>query len=313
MWHICEESALSERHHLQGELSGIDTTNWEDNLKEYAKNLVKRYPLQQEEINKWYRICKLHFPIYVRYWKKHPDQDKLEPIVQEEVFRIPYLLPSGRTVFLRGKWDSVDEIGSGPNKGVWLQENKTKSEIDGNKLERQLTFDLQSMFYSVALTQWLKENDLTKSRKYVGVRYNVVRRPLSGGRGTIKQHKPSKSNPQGETEDEYYSRLYDILDGCPEEYFARWNVPIPLTEINKFRKECLDPVLEQLCDWYNWVSNNPDPWTIVRGSNGIHWRHPYGIYNPMDEGGFSDMDNYLATGNKVGLEDAVLFRELLDG
>ncbi len=310
MWHVCEEAYLD---YQEG--------SWQEALRDYAKNLYKSYPLQHQEITKWYKVCLIHFPIYLKYWEKHPDQNKLQPLVEEEVFVVNYKLPSGRTVILRGKWDSVDEIESGPNKGVWLKENKTKSEIDSIKLERQLTFDLQSMFYSVALVEWLKTNSLTK-RRYVGVRYNVIRRPLSGGKGTIKQHKPSKSCPQGETEEEYYNRLQDILESCPDEYFARWNVLIPLSEINKFREQCLNPVLEQLCDWYQHMVNcckggeNPftnEPYHIDGPRTPIHWRHPFGVYNPMDEGNNSDLDNYLDTGNMVGLVRVnTLFRELED-
>ena len=45
--------------------------------------------------------------------------------------------------------------------------------------------------------------------------------------------------------------------------------------------------------------------------SGIHWREPYGIYDPVREGGVGDLDEYLETGNRVGLVRATtLFPEL---
>ena len=68
-------------------------------------------------------------------------------MLQEQVCDVPYNLPSGRVVRLRGKFDSVDLIDG----GIYLQENKTKGDIDKIQVERQLSFDLQTLMYSVAL------------------------------------------------------------------------------------------------------------------------------------------------------------------
>jgi hypothetical protein len=32
-----------------------------------------------------------------------------------------------------------------------------------------------------------------------------------------------------------------------------------------------------------------------------HWQHPFGVYNVLDEGGSSDLDNYLESGTEIGL------------
>lgn len=98
MWHICEE-ALAIRQ------------SWEKPLKDYAVCLGARYPNDRWEIEKWYNVCKVTFPIYVKYWEKHRDEKKRTPVFQEKVFKVPYELPSGRTVYLRGKFDAVDIIG----------------------------------------------------------------------------------------------------------------------------------------------------------------------------------------------------------
>jgi hypothetical protein len=74
--------------------------------------------------------------------------------------------------------------------------------------------------------------------------------------------------------------------------------------------------LEQLCDWWEWVKDNPDPWEkgIISGKaacGGIHWRTPYGFYNVLAEGGSTELDEYLASGSELGLErTSKLFREL---
>ena len=84
---------------------------------------------------------------------------------------------------MRGKWDSVDYIG----KRVYLQENKTKGDIDEQAIRHNLHFDLQTMLYMTALTEELEP------QKIAGVRYNVIRRPLSGGKGSIRPHAEKNS------------------------------------------------------------------------------------------------------------------------
>ena len=46
-------------------------------------------------------------------------------------------------------------------------------------------------------------------------------------------------------------------------------------------------------------------------SEALTWRHPFGSVNWLDEGGSSDLDEYLATGSTVGLRQVEeLFPEL---
>lgn len=146
MWHACEE-VHSKQDGEQG---------WEENLKATAVNFAKMFSLQQDEVNKWYNVCKVLFPIYVDYWAKDKEQREKTPLLQEYAFNVPYVLPSGRTVHLRGKFDAVDLIGKGKTAGIWLQENKTKSEIDEERIRRQLKFDIQVMFYLIALEELRK-------------------------------------------------------------------------------------------------------------------------------------------------------------
>jgi hypothetical protein len=293
MWHTCEEAVASEEV-------------WLEPLLNYSKTLLKKYPLQREQIGHWYNVCKLQFQLYLEHYSKQKERRKIQPLLQEESFEVPYLLPSGRTVLMRGKWDRVDIVGSGAKKFIRLGEHKTKGQINDQQIERQLSFDLQTMYYLTALDTYTTTKKLPKVR---GILYNVVRRPLSGGKGSIRRHKGTKKNPQGESLEAFYGRLGAIIGEAPEEFFYRWDVEISEADITKFKTEFLTPQLESLVDWWEWVSS---PEGLADSfANPIHHRHPYGVYNTMNEGRQGDIDEYLATGSTVGLTRAkTLFPEL---
>lgn len=331
MWHVCEEALASEKRHF-GEVVG--TTLREDILKKYAQQLCRRFPYHQEEVEKWYSCCRVQFPEYVKYWSKHPDVANRTPLLSEQTFDVPYHLPSGRTVRLRGKWDSVDLVDG----KVWLQENKSKSEVDGDLIQRQLRFDLQTMAYLVALEQTWKGNCPMEAlgSKIAGVRYNVVRRPLSGGKGTIVRSKGTqgskcpkckgvpiycpKCNGTGrvggkpeETKEDYYERLRQYIAAEPETYFFRWRVEVSPADVARFRRQCLDPILEQLCDWWEFIAAaGSNPWVFDKGEyHAAHYRFPYGVWNPLTDGNGTDLDHLLDEGSTVGLAKVEnLFPEL---
>lgn len=298
MWHLCEEALAAN-------------CLWVAKLEDHCNLLVRRFPLDQEQIGHWYNVCKTQFPIYVEHWSKHPDVKKRVPLMQEQVFDVSYKLPSGRTVRLRGKFDSVDLIDG----GVWLQENKTKGDVDIQMIQRQLTFDLQTMLYLIAL-EAMNPKFTNKGLKWDktpirGVRYNVVRRPLSGGKGTIVRHKPTKSNPQGESWEEYYVRLGQVIRENADHFFQRWNTEIMSGDIKRFQRECLDPILENVCCWYDHVSGRLNPEELGYGVPPFNWRHPFGVdLNIINEYG-GDTDAYLDTGSMTGLRRVdTLFTEL---
>lgn len=328
LWHVCEEAHANN-------------TDFQQPLKDYAAKLCGQYRMQQEQVSHWYNVCKTQFPVYVKYWEKHPDVKDRTPIAQELVFNVPYTLPSGRVVRLRGKFDSIDLIGKGKNAAIWLQENKAKGEVDEQQLKRQLSFDLQSMIYIIALQEDFNRGTLlsriacaagygnpasaeeaAKKNGIAGVRYNVIRRPLSGGAGSIRQHKPSKQNPRGESSEEFYDRLRkDVLEPNAAEFFFRWNVNISESDIQEFKRQTLHPVLENLCDDYEWweacYRTGLDPYDYQTRQDTFpdhrqrHFRMPY-IYNVLAEGGSTEYDTYLAEKSEVGLvrSSDTLFREL---
>lgn len=315
MWHLCEEEFAAGH-----QMDRIETT-----LRAHCQDLMKKYHTQQEEIDKWYNVCLKQFPIYIKHWEKHKDTQKRTGLLQEEVFHVPYALPSGGVVYLRGKFDGVDLIGKGKTAGIYLFETKTKGEIVEEDLKRQLNFDMQTMLYLVALQSMIDNEDPDTSvgqlpifprNKVAGVRYNVVRRPLSGGKGTIKQLEGSK-NRAPETKEEYYTRLQQYFIEDPAYWFMRWTVEISHKDIENFKVKFLNPILEQLCDWWEHIQDNlADPFKVDTANDpengrGLHWMHPWGAKNHLDERGISDYDEYIKSGNEVGLRRVkTLFSEL---
>lgn len=308
LWHEAEESYAGRQHDLNPVEKAFTTGNWQGAVRDYAIKLLQRYPFQQDQVQHWHDMCLAQFPQYVDWWSRHPDMGRRTPLLAEQVFHVPYRLPSGRTVWLRGKWDSVDLV---EGSGIWLQENKTKSGIDAQKIGRQLAFDLQTVMYQIALEEWINEHcqdDPGMQEQFGhpirGVRYNVIRRSA---------HK---------TPDSMLKKIgEDVAAGRGGEWFARWNVEVTESDVAKFKRECLDPVLENLCDDYAWwtVGYDTDKWDwqtrlkLFPHHTNRHWRMPYGVYDPVREGGVGEVDNFLATGSTVGLVRVTnLFPELED-
>lgn len=297
MWHACEEALASGG-------------NCDQALEKCVNEMMAQYPRDVEHILHWCSVAQELFPVYVDYWSEHSDVQNRTPLMAEQVFDVPYTLPSGRIVRLRGKWDSVDLVNGGPNAGIWNQDNKTKSSIDRAKITRQLTFDLQMMLYQVALEEYQKEkgdddNKLSALHAPIrGIRYNVVRRSA---------HKTAASMMKKVGE--------DMGAGRSNEWFARLNISVSADDLRKFKQECLNPILENLCDDQEWwvfcKLMSKDIWD---GKNRHklypehfprHFRYPFGVYNSVLEGGFGDVDSYMEDGGTAGLIHVTdLFPEL---
>lgn len=307
MWHVCEETFAATPERDSKEWSDGVYVTWAQALREYSRKLCERYRMQQEQVNHWYKMCLAQFPLYIEHWQHHHEQMEREPLLQEKVFEVDYKLPSGRSVCLRGKWDSVDKV----DDFLFIQENKTKSQIDLLKLTRQLHYDLQSMLYIVALEQYKDHCFFNRSNKrwrglpIAGVRYNVIRRSA---------HKSPESMVKKITEDRESGRI--------AEWFARLNITIVAKDIQNFCFECLDPILENLCDDYEWwtycCKNNRSPYDqkdrgkLFKHHYPRHYRMPY-FYNPIADGAEGDLDRYMNEGSLVGLSYTDnLFPELTD-
>ncbi len=306
MWHLCEE--------VWNKQNGESMAKVRIALKKFTLSLCKQYPLQQEQVSKSYNICLRQFPVYVEYWEKHQQRRKQETLLTEHTFKVSYKLPSGRTVLLRGKWDEVIAEGPKKQREIWVKEHKTKGTIEEETIKRQLTFDLQTMTYLVALHEFQYNDDLIPYADPIkGVIYNVIRRPLSGGKGNIKllqNANKGKKNANGkalparpEGLEEYYNRAAQYWIDEPEAYFFRWKVEVTPEEIEAFKSKFLTPILEQLCDWYKWIQQGGVYWG--------HWQTPFGIWNPLAKGLSTEYDRFVETGSTIGLvQNDRLFKEL---
>lgn len=340
-WHRCEEVSA-------------EGGDWQEELYAAAEKACERYPMDQDEVERWYRVCSVQFPVYLGYWRDWEIKNGLFNVTREEVFNIPYRLPSGRVVRLRGKRDGRYRQGRETHA---LFETKTKGDVDETQLQQQLTFDLQTMMYVTAtrFEDTVKDEKGTLKQELYdvppvnAVYYNVVRRPLSGGKGTIVRHKATdgakcpkckghgkasseelhlpcpKCGGKGrvnakpaETWESYCDRLRGVIDGTaedapgPNHFFHRWVVPITDGDVKVFRETCLDPVLERLCNWWAVVTNQPVTQKLQDFAfAGYHFRMPYGVHLPLLDGGSTGYDEYLRTGSRLGLEPVDnYFREL---
>lgn len=294
-------------------------------IKDYFHKLSKSFPRNVAEITKWSKICYDQFLAYCQVWA---EEDKgFESFMAEETFRVPYTLPSGRTVITRGKHDGGILSGKGKHQSRLLAEHKIKGEIDVANLTTTLAQNFQVMFYLPPLYQKLEAEGMPPPD---GVLYNVIQRPLAGRKHSIRPKKGRKVKDKktglyevrgAETESQYLARLQQVYTDHPQDFFFRWKISITPEEIARFQKESLDPILEQLCDWWDSIQGDPfDPWTVSEWDsdnnlgtypNKHHYRRPFGMYDKMAKGLVGDYQEYLTTGNKNSLQRVTsIFPEL---
>jgi hypothetical protein len=302
-WHAAEEAYKTDPKKPH---------KWLEAILAYRDVLLNKYPMDRPAVNHWFSICSAQVPVYVDHWAKHPEEVTRVRLMPEQCFDVPYTLPySKRTIRLRGRWDSIDLVSAltklakhtPADAGIWLQENKTKSQINHAELQQQLKFDLQTMLYIIALRiawedqEWC--NGLLGRSPVRGVRYNVIRR---------SSHKSPESMLQKIREDQAAMRA--------GEWFGRWNVPISDEDVRVFKKECLDPILEQMCLWWSVQTGTlSDTYSQEQLVSIVQqcstWRTPYGLWNPLEYGGQDVVDEFLRSGSTAGLQRVTkLFPEL---
>lgn len=332
LWHAAEEARLGGHDWLQA-------------VQKYRRKLDLRYPNDAAEVMKWYKVCAVTFPIYLEYWSKHKDESKAKPILEEISFAVPYTLPSGRSVLLRGKWDALRllDLPKSKKQGIYIKEHKTKGEIDEEGILKTLGFNFQTMMYQIALRTWtqtflskavfnertypspekatLLVKALQKGLLPAGVLYNVVRRPLAD-RYAIKQRKT-------ESIDQFYQRLGQTIredsftKGKPKQksnYFMRWKVEITDEDIEEFKLKTFHPILESLWDWWEWIRVDPfNPWNRTEdrmacanlSGHSPHFQAPWGVHNSLAGGFRGSYFELLTSGRDYGLiKSETLFPEL---
>jgi hypothetical protein len=336
IWHAAEENYVGNKPWLEG-------------MDKYVKQLKEDYCTAEEEIDHWFNVAKAAFPIYIAFYKSGIQRGRT-PLLEEVAFNVPYTLPSGRTVRLRGKFDCVFWM---PGTSLLiLQENKTKGEkyIDTAAIPETLPKNGQTMIYQTALRKSLitdpkvikamglkgpslinlgPKGDQTmllpkssKTPKVGGVVYNVIRRPLSD-QYAIRQKK-TESKP------EFYKRLHDTIKAdCVNsqgqfngvnKHFFRWDCQLQQSHVDDFHGKCLNPLLEHLCDWWEWIEFDPyDPWRprTFNGSlgpithNTIHYQTPWGYFNTLAAGFRGAFYELLTVNRRFNLEKvSTLFPEL---
>lgn len=223
------------------------------------------------------RIAAILVPHYNRYYA----EDKKQYVASEEIFDVPYKSHiTGKIIRLRGRRDEM----YAHNGRLWLQENKTKTIIDENKIMMTLPHDLQTMLYTYSITI-----DYPK-HKVGGVLYNVIR-------------KPSLKQGAKENEMQFYGRLNEHIASDPSHYFKRYEVELTPSDISKFYNETLVPIVENIVVWWESIKANPfNPWVDQDGKvNPHHYRTPFGIFDPMTIG-VGDYFDYVTSGSELGLE-----------
>ena len=151
------------------------------------------------------------FRAYILRWRKEDSRIKWKAI--EHIFDVPFTFDK-ETIRLRGKRDGEFY----QNKGLWLHELKTKSDLKTDAIADKLNFDKQVMMYF--WTQWLEYGE-----RPVGCCYDLVRRPQlrRGKNQPLKEFLDRIAADVKERPDWYFVRLYARLDAWRhvEEWVAR--------------------------------------------------------------------------------------------
>jgi len=314
LWHEAEQAHTGGQPYLPA-------------LVRYRDKLLHKYPDETDKVVRAFRICEAQFPVYLSWWSQHRLEVTRKPLMEEVAFKVEVELPSGRLIKLRGKWDCTFQS----HNDIWLQENKTKSEVDAIGLQSTVAKNMQTLLYQKALRTLADEVTLYPRRieegyydknlvpflkavrdggQIVGTMYNVIKRPLSGIFG-IKQKKT-------ETPSQFYARLQEDIRTNASEYFYRWLVRISPDMVEEALRKMVYPHLEALCDWWESIQYDPfNPWvTVIDGTvttNPHHWQTPWGIYNSIAQGLRGDYFETLTTGRTWHLKQApTLFPELED-
>jgi ATP-dependent helicase/DNAse subunit B len=281
----------------EAEEARIAGNDWEKAIEEYKTKLKSQHPKNQKDIYKWAYLAKKIFPMYIQHWEESLLEEERIPLLEEKVFNYEHKLPSGRVVKLKGKFDGIfknKESGE-----IVLQENKAKGEhrIHDAVLDETLKLNSQVMIYAIAS----QGEEVTEYKGVDGVLYNVLTRPLS-----------QKSCPRlkkTETINEWLDRVVQFVSENKEKNFHRWYEPIRKEDRELFLTRILNPLLEQLCDWWDWVIE--DPLNPFREGNKYHYQTPFGIFSWLYQECQGDYYNYIVKNSIQGLKrTSNLFPEL---
>lgn len=180
-----------------------------------------------------------------------------EEWLTEQEFEIPYILPNGRKIILRGKLDGHNVSRT---KAV---EHKCKKRHDKIKLRREIYKDTQVCLYSL----------VTGIRNW---HYDVIKIP------DIQYSPPAKRST--ETYGNQVRRWFEEVDWDAYPINKKkmlWidQFPVYLSEdnITRFQQRTLNPILLRMCKWYDKVTEDKfDPECF----DDIFYESPLRHFNP---------------------------------
>ena len=229
-----------------------------------VKTLLKKYhiywkkynpiPSQKQTKNQEiiYGLCQQLLPEYLKRWdgdfldKYTFGNDTIKPktwIDLEERYETSYIYPDGKKTFLLAIFDGIfyDK-----KKKLWIFETKTKSRIDEEIIQDMILHDPQIM-----MSLWIARYVLVQIP--AGVLYNVVRRP---GQKLLKD----------ETLNSFFGRVKKEVSNPKryDHYFKRWEFAIDWSEVRQWKKDFLDPVMEEIRMWFEGnLSTYTNPYALV--------------------------------------------------
>lgn len=271
MWHVCEEFS----------------PNYLPHLTQYTQKQQVVYPFDKILLNTWMSVCRILFETYLSYYPSYRVS-----LYREQVFRVPYQLPCGRVVYLRGKIDGIDRMDNGD---YCLFETKTKTSLFNEEFfQTRLSYDLQTMFYLTAI-QHDESLDFDKTR-LTNIVYNVIRRP--------------SIQPKSYEDATFVQELQQKVQQEPSKYFHRYQIEIDPKQVEIFQERTLVPILTWLCNWYEMVVSI-DEERIYSDPRGLHFLSPYGVLDLLEyDWGLSYL-TYLQTGEDRMFDQVhTLFPEL---
>jgi len=256
---------------------------------------TKRKELKRGELSEYdllYKMAAALFPLYVTYWQRNKAMEfspKAKAVYQEKSFRMEHFLQtveSNGLIPIRGRWDAVLLDSQGD---LWVQENKTRSQIDEEGMTAYLSHDMQTMMYAYSLlrhleTEEAKADGLSPSMRIRGIIYNVIKRP-------------QQRQSQKESQDEFVARVQAKVASNPAKYFKRWHVTLHPGAIENWVETVLDPILYSVKLWWDSISANPfDPWSLKTPH---HFRNPAALYTKYGRSGYFEL---LTRGSTFGLK-----------
>lgn len=241
-------------------------------IKQYKTKWKKHNPVpsqkQLEEIELIYGLSEQLLSEYVKRWSgdwtgKYPlgcgVTKPVEWIALEKRYQIPYTYPDGKKTFLLAVFDGLfyDKKAN-----LWLFESKTKGRIDEEVIQDLLLYDIQLMLSMLITKEGLKQ-------KPSGVLYNLVRRP------SLYQRKD-------ELLGKFLERVQKDIKKRHDWYFLRYEFGIDWSEVQQWKKDFLDPVMEDIRNWYE--GNLP---TYVNSDALYNQYGRCGLYNAIVKNDFS--------------------------